>query len=92
VEDSLLLPGLPIRGLFNEQQGAHPSPPSSLPPQVLGVSSQDDMLLQQAAARALAIPTHTFAERLNRQRNLMAIGPAPAEQLEQIMLHLQELS
>lgn len=60
--------------------------------QVLGVDSQNDMLLQQAAARALTIPTHTFAaDRVNKPRTVMAIGPAPEEQLAHITGHLREL-
>ncbi|KAI3427278.1 hypothetical protein D9Q98_007210 [Chlorella vulgaris] len=59
---------------------------------VLGVDSQNDMLLQQAAARALTIPTHTFAaDRVNKPRTVMAIGPAPEEQLAHITGHLREL-
>lgn len=63
---------------------------SSLPlnlPQVLGCPSQHDMLVQQAAARGAALPTHTFAAMTKEgrgQRSVMAIGPAPAEQLEQV--------
>lgn len=62
--------------------------------QVLGVESQHDMLLQQAAARALLIPTHTWAgaDRANKQRTVMAVGPAPAESLDHIMGHLRELA
>ena len=57
--------------------------------QVLAVTSGDDMLLQQAAARAMAIPTHTYAgDREAKQRSVMAVGPAPLEQLEQITAHL----
>jgi peptidyl-tRNA hydrolase len=61
---------------------------------VLGVDSQQDMLLQQAAARALLIPTHTFAgaDRVNKQRTVMAVGPAPAESLDHITGHLRDLA
>lgn len=56
--------------------------------QVLAVGSQGDMLAHQAAARGLALPTHTYAtlskEQGRGQRSVMAIGPAPAELLDQV--------
>lgn len=56
--------------------------------QVLAVGSQADMLAHQAAARGLALPTHTYAtlskEQGRGQRSVMAIGPAPAELLDQV--------
>jgi peptidyl-tRNA hydrolase len=62
--------------------------------QVFGVDSQGDMLLQQAAARALTLPTHTFAGsgRMTKERTVMAIGPGSAEVVDQITGHLRELS
>lgn len=61
---------------------------------VVAVSSQDDMMAKQAAARVQAIATHTFAgaDRANKVRTVMAIGPAPAEQLEQVVAALPELA
>lgn len=57
------------------------------------MDSQNDMLLQQAAARALSLATHTFAgDRINKQRTVMAIGPAPPDILEHITGHLRELA
>ena len=56
--------------------------------QVLAVGSQADMLAHQAAARGLALPTHTYAtlskDQGRGQRSVMAIGPAPAELLDQV--------
>lgn len=63
--------------------------------QVLAVGSQGDMLAHQAAARGLALPTHTYAtlskEQGRGQRSVMAIGPAPAELLDQVTAKLPEL-
>lgn len=61
---------------------------------VLGVGSQADMLQQQAAARSLAIPTHTFAgsDRALKQRTVMVVGPAPADTLEQMTGHFKALA
>lgn len=57
-------------------------------PQVLAVGSQGDMLAHQAAARGLALPTHTYATLSKEQgrgpRSVMAIGPAPGEQLDRV--------
>lgn len=58
--------------------------------QVLAVGSQGEMLEHQAAARGLALPTHTYAtlskEQGRGQRSVMAVGPAPAELLDQVRL------
>ncbi|KAL4426025.1 hypothetical protein ABPG75_010041 [Micractinium tetrahymenae] len=61
---------------------------------VVAVSSQEDMLAKQAAARAQAIATHTFAgaDRMNKVRTVMAIGPAPTEQLDDIVAALPEMA
>lgn len=68
-------------GLHAWEEGGHAM-------RVLGVGSQADMLLVQAAARTRAIPTHTFAgmskEEGRGQRTVMAVGPAPADQLDEV--------
>lgn len=75
-----------------------PPPSSPAPPlpfwQVVAVASQEDMLAKQAAARSQAIPTHTFAgaDRVNKVRTIMAIGPVPQDQLEFIVAALPDLA
>ncbi|KAI7837654.1 hypothetical protein COHA_008516 [Chlorella ohadii] len=63
--------------------------------QVLAVGSQGEMLEHQAAARGLALPTHTYAtlskEQGRGQRSVMAVGPAPAELLDQVTGKLPDL-
>ncbi|PSC67208.1 peptidyl-tRNA hydrolase 2 [Micractinium conductrix] len=61
---------------------------------VIAAASQNDMLMQQSAARALAIPTHTYAgaDRESKQRTVMVIGPAPSGQLEMITQNLPDLA
>ncbi len=58
------------------------------------MGSQGEMLEHQAAARGLALPTHTYAtlskEQGRGQRSVMAVGPAPAELLDQVRLFYQE--
>lgn len=143
---------LPPSPLPNRRLPPSRSPPPA--PQVVAVSSQEDMLAKQAAARAQAIATHTFAgaDRANKVRQqgaarwqgaaadaglccrgwgapapslqaavwrgggarlvqhecgskapalpapapqvrtVMAIGPAPAEQLDEVLAALPELA
>lgn len=63
------------------------------PLDVLGVPSEQDMLLVQQAARAMAVPTHTFAGRdaARKQRTVMVVGPADAEVLKSFTPHLRLL-
>ena len=60
---------------------------------MLAVPSEQDMMLVQQAARALALPTHTFAGRdtTRKQRTVMVVGPADAEVLQTFTLQLKRL-
>lgn len=61
--------------------------------EVLLAPSEDELMEVQAKARALGLPTHTFAgrDRSRKQRTVMAIGPTDAATLQQVTGHLKEL-
>lgn len=61
---------------------------------VVAVESQSEIMSKQLAARERAIATHTFAgnDRVNKMRTVMAIGPAPAEVMDEIVHTLQPLA